>query len=110
MKMEYINSQMSEFIGLKSKMYSIKFDNGNESKRAKGIVHSVTKNEIKHEMYNNTLKTSGGMYSKMTVIRSMKHQLYTMTMNKISLSAYDDKRYLLDDGKQSYAYGNYNIS
>jgi len=30
------------------------------------------------------------MHSKMTVIRSSKHQLYTMEMNKVSLSAYDD--------------------
>src|SRR5207244_775579 len=81
---------ITEFIGLKSKMYSIKFYNGDENKRAKGIVQSVTKNEIRHDMYNDTLKTSGSMYSKMTVIRTTKHQLYTMTMNKISLSAYDD--------------------
>ena len=34
-------------------------------------------------------------------------KLYTMEMNKVSLSAYDDKRYILDDGITSYAYGHY---
>ena len=50
------------------------------------------------------------MHSSMNVIRSQKHKMYTMTMNKISLSAYDDKRYILNDGIQSYAYDNYRIS
>ena len=49
------------------------------------------------------------MYSKMNVIRSEKHQVYTMTLNKVSLSAYDDKRYILRDGIKSYAYGHYKI-
>ena len=30
-----------------------------------------------------------------------------MEINKVSLSAYDDKRYILDDGITSYAYGHY---
>ena len=107
MKMEYINTPITEFVALKSKMYSLRFDTGLESKRAKGIVNYVTKNEIKHEMYNNTLATNGMMYSKMNVIRSQKHNLYTMTMNKISLSAYDDKRYILKNGIDSYAHGHY---
>ncbi len=109
MKMEYINSPISEFIGLKSKMYSVKFDSGEESKRAKGIAYSVTKNDLRHEMYNNTLETKGRMYSRMNAIRSIKHQLYTITMNKISLSAYDDKRYILNDGITSHAYGHYKL-
>ena len=109
MKMEYINSPITEFIGLRSKMYSLLFDNGEESKRAKGIVYSVTKNDIKHYMYCNTLKTNDMMYSKMNVVRIDKHQLYTMTLNKISLSAYDDKPYILEDGITSYAYGHYKI-
>ena len=41
----------------------------------------------------------------MKVIRSSKHQLYTMEINKVSLSAYDDKRWIKDDGVSSYAYG-----
>ena len=28
-------------------------------------------------------------------------------MNKVSLSAYDDKRYILEDGISSYAHGHY---
>ena len=33
----------------------------------------------------------------------------SMTVNKVSLSAYDDKRYLHDNGISSYAHGHYRI-
>jgi hypothetical protein len=64
---------------------------------------------LKHETYKNILESSGKMYSKMKVIRSSKHQLYTMEINKVSLSAYDDKRWIKDDGVSSYAYGHCKI-
>ena len=88
-------------------MYSI--NSAKEEKTSKGNVKSVDKKDLKHEMYDMTLQTSSKMYSKMNIIRSIKHNVYTMTVNKISLSAYDDKRYLLDDGITSYAYGHYKV-
>ena len=109
MKPEYVNDIITEFIGLRSKMYSLQFQDGKECKKAKGIVHSVIKNDLKHDMYKNTLETGGKMYSRMTVIRSTKHQLYTMEMNKVSLSAYDDKRWIRRNGISSYAYGHHKI-
>ena len=33
----------------------------------------------------------------------------TMEMNKVGLCCYDNKRYILDDGITSYAYGHYKI-
>ena len=33
-----------------------------------------------------------------------------MSLNKVSLSAYDDKRFITDDGIESYAYGHYKIN
>ena len=32
-----------------------------------------------------------------------------MEINKVSLSAYDDKRWIRDDGVSSYAYGHFRI-
>ncbi len=40
-KPETANNVITEFIGLRSKMYSIKLDDGKEDKKAKGIVKSV---------------------------------------------------------------------
>ena len=67
---------------------------------------SVIKKDLKHETYKNVLENSSKMYSKMKVIRSSKHQQYTMEINKVSLSAYDDKCWITDDGVSNYAYGN----
>ena len=106
-KLENPNNIIDEFIGLRSKMYSIKFENGNEEKKAKEIKKSVIKKDLKQINYNNILKSGKKMYSKMKVIRSQKHRIYTMKMNKISLSAYDDKRFLKKNGINSFAYGHY---
>jgi len=49
MKMEYPNKVIKEFIGLRSKMYSIKFDDDEETKKAKGVKKYVIKKNLKHE-------------------------------------------------------------
>jgi len=108
MKPEYPNENIEEFIGLRSKMYSTKFTSGLECKRAKGIAKSVVQG-LKHEKYKKILETGTQAHSNMTVIRSHKHKLYTEELNKVSLSAYDDKRYILEDGISSYAYGHRKI-
>ena len=107
MKPEYVNNVIQEFVDVRSKMYSIKFEDGQEHKKAKGIVYNVTQKDLRHERYKTILETGGKMYSRMNVIRSNKHQLYTMEMNKVSLSAYDDKRWIKKDGISSYAHGHY---
>ena len=109
MKPEHINNIITEFIGLRSKIYSLNFDNGKEEKKAKGVVKCVVKNDIRHNMYRKVLDKNSRMYSKMNVIRSVNHQLYMMSQTKVSLSAYDDKRYILNDGISSYAYGHWRI-
>ena len=46
----------------------------------------------------------------MKTIRSNNHQLGSYELNKVSLSCFDDKRYIHDSGKTSYAYGHYKIA
>ena len=98
-----------EFIGLRSKMYSYIKDNQKVEKTAKGIKKNVIKNNIKHEDYKKTLFNNEQIHHKMKTIRSQQHQLGSFEINKISLSCFDDKRYLLEDGINSYAYGHYSI-
>ncbi|KAL9982414.1 hypothetical protein ACROYT_G004452 [Oculina patagonica] len=98
-----------EFIGLRSKMYSYIKDNLQVGKTAKGIKKSVIKKDITHENYKETLFNKTQMHHTMKTIRSQGHQLGSYEINKISLSCFDDKRYILDDGLTSYAYGYYNI-
>jgi len=41
----------------------------------------------------------------MNIIRSRKHELYTEEVNKVVLSADDDKRHVLQDGIHTVALG-----
>ena len=78
-------------------------------KTAKGIKKNVIKNNIKHEDYKNTLINNEQMHHKMKTIRSQRHQLGSYEINKVSLSCFDDKRYIHDNGMSRYAYGHYKI-
>ena len=99
-----------EFIGLKSKMYSISLDNEKNSKKAKGVKKNVIRKGISHGDYLDVLHQSKVMHHKMKTIRSDCHQISSYEINKISLSPFDDKRYILSDGISSYAYGHLNIT
>ena len=96
---------ITEFIGLESKMYSYVKDNEKGGRTAKGIKKNVIKNNIKHEDYKNTLINNEQMHHKMKTIRSQRHQLGSYEINKVSLSCFDDKHYIHDNGTSSYAYG-----
>ena len=100
---------ITEFVGLKSKMYSYVKDNEKGGKTAKGIKKNVIKNNIKHEDYKRTLLNEEQMHHKIKTIRSQRHQLSSYEINKVSLSCFDDKRYIHDNGTSSYAYGHYKI-
>ena len=100
---------ITEFVGLRSKMYSYIKENKKGGKTAKGIKKNVIKNNITHNDYKETLLNNKQMYHKMKTIRSENHQLGSYELNKVSLSCFDDKRYIHNDGIGSYAYGHKNI-
>jgi len=45
----------------------------------------------------------------MVIIRSEKHELYTQQINKVALSAEDDKRIIMEDRISTLAYGHYSL-
>ena len=91
-------------------MYSYIKDDNKGGKTAKGIKKNIIKNNITHENYKNTLFNNDQMYHEMKTIRSENHQLGSYEINKESLSCFDDKRYIHDNGVSSYAYGHKNIN
>ena len=108
-KDELCGKIMSEFVGLRSKMYSYIMEDGKGGMTAKGIKKNVIKKDIMHEAYKKTLMNEEQMRHKMRTIRSVKHKLQSFEINKISLSCFDDKRYILNNGINSYAYGHCKI-
>ena len=99
-----------EFVGLKRKMYSYIQENKNGGKTAKGVKKNIIKNDIKHTNYIETLFSNKELRHTMNTIQSKNHQLNSYKINKISLSCFDDKRYILPDGIHSYSYGHYAIN
>ena len=94
-----------EFVSLRAKMYSLKTKK-EEMKKAKRGKKSVVKKDISHQDYVDCLFEERKYMHTMRTIRSSKHLLYTIKQNKVSLSPYYDKRYLVDDWVSSLPYGN----
>ena len=46
----------------------------------------------------------------MTQLRSHCHQIVVNEIDKVAISSFDDKRFLLENGVSSLAYGHYRIS
>lgn len=111
-KDEYFGKVIEEFVGLKSKMYSIKAEGDGEfdgKRTAKGIKEGVKCRELKHEDYKEVLFEKTDKYVEQCNIISKNHDLYTVKQNKKALSGYDDKRYVLINGIGTLAYGHYSL-
>ena len=93
---------------LKAKMYSILY-RGMEKKRAKGVKKYVVSKYLRHSMYRDVLLNTLSLHHSMTMFRTHHHQINTVVQNKISLSAYEDKRFIGNDGITSLAYGHCDI-
>ena len=93
MKDEFGRVIIDEFVGLKSKMYSMKKIDGKEYNTAKGVSIATEFDKFKDVLFNEKI-----IRHKMKRIQSKKHKLGTYEIDKISLSCFDDKRYVSDDG------------
>ena len=100
---------IAQFVGLRSKMYSLKYSN-EEQKKAKGIVKSVVKKELKHSNYVDCILEQKKIMCQQNLIRSKKHNLHVVNVNKVGLSAFDDKRFVLNNGIDTLAFGHYRIT
>ena len=80
MKDEYGGTIIDQFIGLKSKIYSIKKINGSESSTTKGVNIATEFNEFKDVLFNEKV-----IRYKMKRIQSKKHKIGTYEIHKIVL-------------------------
>ena len=97
---------MTEFIGIRPKMYSYV---GEESgKRAKGVKKSVLCKTISHDDYRTCLLEKKVYARDMPGLRSRAHTIYGETVHKVALAPLDTKRYILD-GISTLAFGHVDI-
>ena len=110
-KDESASKCITEFVGLRSKMYSFMFDDKKDVSKAevrvaKGVQKSVIFNDLRFSTYLNCLWNDEVKEHNFKTIRSMKHSMATYTQSKITLCPFEDKRYLLD-AINSLPYGHY---
>ena len=70
-----------------------------ESNTGKGVNIVTEFNELKDTLFNKKL-----IRHKMRRIQRKKHKMGTYKINNISLSVFDDKRFVLNDGVDTLAY------
>ena len=107
MKDECAGVPIEEFVGLRSKMYSLLYG-GKEKRTAKGITRTCQR-KMKHQHYKDCLFNRKQTVVEGRMILSESHELYTVKKTKIALSPYDDKRYVMEDGHTTLAHGHYKI-
>ena len=91
MKDEYKGKIIREFVGLKSKLYSLISVDNEELTKAKGV-----NKKIRHKEFVDVLFNKKVIRHNMKRIQSKLHKIGTYDSCKISLSYLDDKRFVLD--------------
>ena len=109
MKDETEGIPIIEFVGLRAKMYSIKTPVVKKDKmRAKGVIRTVTKEQINHNDFKTSLFQKKQFLHTGTKILQKLHQLYTADVRKVTLSPFNDKRWITRDGDTftTHSFGN----
>lgn len=106
---------MTEFVGLRAKCYAVRSLDGklyNEKmKKAKGVKKSVLKRKITFDDYIKCIEDNCTVIEKQNTIRSIMHRVYSIQQQKIALSPFDDKRYIIKpEGIDTLAWGHYSIN
>ncbi|XP_077270952.1 uncharacterized protein LOC143902124 [Temnothorax americanus] len=109
MKDENNGAIMTEFVGLRAKMYALRIDGKKDCKKAKGVKSNVIARTIAFDDYTRCLNDEIEMTRPQSCIRSKMHEVYTIRETKIALSPYDDKRYIVPDSTDTLPWGHYRI-
>ena len=72
---------------------------------------NVRDRELNHNLYHqvlfNSLDTGVDHFINQKTFRSQRHSIFTINQNRVGLTQYDDKRYILSDGISTRAHGNF---
>ena len=96
---------ITEVVAIRPKTYAYLTDDDNEHKKAKGTRKCIIKREITFENYTDCLVNNKNVYRSQHRFKSYNHDVYTEEVNKIALSANDDKRRQTYDKITTYPYG-----
>lgn len=109
MKDEMASKCITEFVGLRAKMYSVRVQGHDAIKKAKGVKSCVVKKQITFHDYLHCIQNSCTLSKTQHSIRSVKHNVFTISTDKVALNPFDDKRYILEDNINTLPWGHYSI-
>ena len=95
---------MKEFCALKPKTYSYLMDDDIKVKKSKGTKKCVIKREVMFKNYTDCLHNDKIILKPQQRFKNDHHDVYTEELNKIALSANDDKRLQTFDRIKTYPY------
>jgi hypothetical protein len=110
MKDECNGQIITEFVGLRSKMYSIRVRGKDFVKKVKGVKSNVVKNTITFEHFRNCLLNNTQEIREQRKITSKFHNIYTERETKLALSPFDNKRYILENSTDTLSWGHKKIT
>ena len=106
MKDETDGVAIKEFVGLKPKVYSYLADDNSEYKKATatGVNRNVVAT-ISHNEYKDVFLSKKCLRRSMNRIQNKDYRIETYEINRISLSCFDDKIYIQNNGCDGLALG-----
>ena len=104
MRNETAGAGIEEFVGLKPKIYSFSTDDNSEHKKVKGVNKNVGK-RINHKENKDALLNKKWLRHLMNRIQIKNHRIGTYKIIKISLSCFDDKIHIPNNGHDGLALG-----
>jgi hypothetical protein len=88
MKDECSGEAPLEFVGLRTKMYSLlAYDDSMAKRTAKGIKKRYVAKHLRHDMYPRTLREKTIEHAKYRLFRSRAHKIGTVEYSKVALCA-----------------------
>ena len=109
MKDENSGAIMTEFIGLRAKMYALRVIGKSDMKRIKSVKKNVIAKTITFDDYVRCLNDVTIQSRRQSCIRSTLHEVYTVSELKLALSPYDDKRYVIPESVTTLSWEHYKI-
>jgi len=111
MKDECSGEPMTEFVGLQSKMYSVRVNGEDKLKKCKGVKYGAVQRTIQFDDYKRCLDNNSVESRVQRTIVSRAQRVYTIEQCKLALSPFDDKRYLIPQSKKdTLPWGHYQSS
>ena len=109
LKSEYGEKQINEFIALKPKLYSVKYNENKNKVVAKGVKKYIINDYLMHEHYKNVLDDKCYYNTSMNKIQSKNHNISSVKVDKFVFHPFDDKTYLQIDGVTTLPFGHYTL-